>query len=70
MSCICDALEAAANGSAPDAAAVSASIKAAHDALLPLLSPHVRAHNAARLTRVLDFYGNRAFAAALLGDDA
>lgn len=67
LAAITDALE---RPGEADAAAVTAAVDAAHDALLPLLKPHVREHNWKRLTRILGYYGDAAFAAALLRDPA
>ena len=68
MACIGDALERAAGGGTCDVPAVAKSIKEAHDALLPLLKPHVREHNWTRLTRVLGYYGAEPFVDKLLHD--
>ena len=70
MSCISDALERCTTGGSYDVDEVAKAIRAAHDALLPLLKPHVREHNWQRLTRVLGYYGDPRFVKALLTDEA
>jgi len=64
LSGVLEALEAAYN----DPVRVSKLIADCHDALLPVLQPHVREHNWRRLTRVFRFYGDYDFVRTLLND--
>jgi hypothetical protein len=55
---IIDSIEAPPESQSHTPAQLASEMQRCHDAVMPLLQPHVREHNWRRLTRVFDAYGS------------